>query len=110
MRPHRTAPIHAALLAAAVLAAGCATRAERMQDKYVRYRCAGGAEFGVTYQGKGARALVERAGRSDLLTAMPAASGARYGDGRSTLHTKGQQAFIEVDGATVLRDCVAAAR
>jgi hypothetical protein len=28
----------------------------------------------------------------------------------STLHTKGQQAFIEVEGATVLRDCVAAAR
>jgi membrane-bound inhibitor of C-type lysozyme len=34
-------------------------------------------------------------------------SGARYIDGKTTFWTKGQGAFLEVDGNVVIRECVA---
>ncbi len=76
-------------------------------DQYARYRCGGGQEFGVTFQSRGARALLERDGRSDLLQRVGSASGAKYSDGKTTLWVKGKNAVVEAGGQVVLRDCIA---
>jgi membrane-bound inhibitor of C-type lysozyme len=41
------------------------------------------------------------------LPRVEAASGAQYSDGTTTFWNKGDQAMVEVDGETVLSDCVA---
>jgi membrane-bound inhibitor of C-type lysozyme len=47
--------------------------------------------------------------RTVRLYTEPAASGAKYSDGRYTLHTKGGEALLEQGGDVVLRDCRTAA-
>lgn len=122
--------VNAALALAALLLAGCGATVERkpaepapapspsraptapppskarqMVDQYLRYRCESGFEFGVTYQAGGTRALVERGGYSDLLRLAPAASGARYSDGKLTLSAKGDAAALEEAGGPAYRNC-----
>jgi len=92
--------------AAALLLAACATTTSKpARDGYVRYRCAEGQEIGVTYQQKGSRALVETGGWSHLLPLVPAASGAKYSDGKVTFWSKGTTAFMEEGGAVTRKDC-----
>ena len=55
--------------------------------------------------GFGTRALVERSGYSDLLRLTAAASGAKYSDGKLTLHAKGDGAVIELPGGPTYRQC-----
>lgn len=98
-----------ALTTVAVLSACAVPGTRPMGDRYVRYRC-GGEDIGVTYQGSGTRALLERGGNSSLLRSVPSGSGARYSDGKTVLHTKGEAATVEQDGKVVLRDCVEAAK
>lgn len=110
----------AAPLALAVMAlfAGCAPlkpvppREEPRPPKegYVRYRCAQGLEFGATFQQQGRRVLLETGGWSHLLPLVPAASGAKYSDGKITLWTKGAEAGVEEDGKPTLRECRLAPR
>jgi len=78
---------------------------KQMVDQYIRYRCENGFDFAVTYQGSGTRALVERSGYSDLLRLVSAASGARYSDGKLTLHAKGDGAVLELPGGPAYRQC-----
>ena len=78
---------------------------KQMVDQYIRYRCENGFDFAVTYQGNGTRALVERSGYSDLLRLTAAASGAKYSDGKLTLHAKGDGAVIELPGGPTYRQC-----
>lgn len=104
----------ATLAAGAVLAAGCATPGRAPEkppgERYLRYVCADRQELGVTFQQQGRRALVVAGGWSHLLPAVPAASGAKYSDGRVTLWTKGSTATLEEDGRTTYRDCTPARR
>jgi membrane-bound inhibitor of C-type lysozyme len=101
----------ATILAGILLLSACVTPPGRpVSDRYARYRCAGGEEIGVTYQGGGTRALLERSGNSSLLRGAASGSGARYSDGKTVLHTRGEAATVEVDGKVVLRDCVEAAK
>ncbi|TXG80516.1 MAG: hypothetical protein E6R11_01030 [Rhodocyclaceae bacterium] len=78
---------------------------KQMVDQYIRYRCENGFDFAVTYQGNGTRALVERSGYSDLLRLASAASGAKYSDGKLTLHAKGDGAVLELPGGPTYRQC-----
>lgn len=78
---------------------------KQMVDQYIRYRCENGFDFAVTYQGNGTRALVERSGYSDLLRLTSAASGAKYSDGKLTLHAKGDGAVLELPGGPTYRQC-----
>lgn len=114
MNTHRNTPTTTGLrasrllvpAAAALLLAACATTSRQpARDGYVRYRCADGQEIGVTYQQKGNRALVETGGWSHLLPLVPAASGAKYSDGKVTFWSKGTTAFMEEGGAVTRKDC-----
>lgn len=78
---------------------------KQIVDQYIRYRCENGFDFAVTYQAGGTRALVERSGYSDLLRLAPAASGARYTDGKLTLSAKGDSAVLELPGGPTYRSC-----
>jgi len=78
---------------------------KQMVDQYIRYRCENGFDFAVTYQGSGTRALVERSGYSDLLRLTSASSGAKYSDGKLTLHAKGDGAVLELPGGPTYRQC-----
>ena len=114
MKAHRNSRATAAFRAsrlllpamAALLLAACATTTRQSaRDGYVRYRCADGQEIGVTYQQKGNRALVETGGWSHLLPLVPAASGAKYSDGKVSFWSKGTTAFMEEGGALTRKDC-----
>lgn len=93
--------------ALATLLAACAAPIKQQppSEGYVRYRCADGQVIGVTFQHRGKRALVEAGGWSHLLPQVPAASGAKYSDGKVTFWNKGSTAFMEEGGALTRRDC-----
>ncbi len=46
--------------------------------------------------------------REFVLPRVPAASGARYSDGSVTIHTKGDEAFVEVGNRVLFEDCAVA--
>lgn len=109
--------LRAPFLVAIVFVASCATHMKTPSDQssdrssvrpstgYVRYRCTDGQEFGVTYQQRGRRALLEADGWSYVLRPVPAASGAQYSDGKVTLRTKGRSASVDRDGVTTHQAC-----
>jgi membrane-bound inhibitor of C-type lysozyme len=99
-----TSPAFAVILLACA-AAGCVTPSKPPGDRYVRYRCADGQEFGVTFQQQGKRALLEAGGWSHLLVSVPTGSGAKYGDGKIMLSIKGAEAAVEENGRLAFRDC-----
>ena len=72
------------------------------------YRCEGGRTFSVEFDPQQQRAILILGGRALTLKQIPGASGASYSDGRTTLRTKGRQAYIEESGAVTIRDCSAA--
>lgn len=109
-KPYARFPLRSRLLAVAAVAlvAGCAAGpAKPPADRYVRYRCADGREFGVTYQQHGARALLEAEGWSYLLRGGPAQSGNAYTDGKATLHIRNDGAAVDGIGTTTYDRCKA---
>lgn len=58
---------------------------------------------------RGERATVKMEGREVGLPGVCSSSGAKDSDGRTTLWGKGQEAFMEIDGRIVYRNCRAAA-
>ena len=69
------------------------------------YQCEGGGTFMVEFAPRGESVLVILPGKRLHLPAVPAASGAKYSDGQNTLWTKGDEAFLELDGKIRYRGC-----
>jgi membrane-bound inhibitor of C-type lysozyme len=69
------------------------------------YQCSGGQGFVVEVDEKGDSALLKMDGQSVKLPQVPSGSGAKYNDGKTTLWTKGDEAFVEVDGVIIMKDC-----
>jgi len=57
-----------------------------------------GLEFTARHDPKGIYLFLP--GRALLLAETPAASGAKYSDGKATFWSKGEEALLEIDGAT----------
>jgi len=76
------------------------------QQQAVRYQCSNGKSFEAQYLPETAQLKL---GEDENLTLKqtPAASGVRYTDDRTTLFTKGNEAFIEVENQVVFAGCVA---
>lgn len=75
------------------------------QRKTIIYQCNQGRSFEAEYTATTARVTLDKQTLS--LPQVPVASGVRYSDGRTTLSTKGDEAFIEVDNQITYRDCTA---
>jgi membrane-bound inhibitor of C-type lysozyme len=69
------------------------------------YQCDAGRELVVQYLDNGKSAMVMYAERDFRLDQVEAASGVRYSNGRTTLHTKDAEAFLEEGGQTVFANC-----
>jgi len=100
----------AALLA---LAAGCSSwwpfgssgdRPRWPADATI-YKCDADKELVVQYLEGGKSAMVMYPERDFRLDQVSAASGVRYSNGRTTLHTKGPEAFLEEGGQTLFANC-----
>jgi membrane-bound inhibitor of C-type lysozyme len=105
---------HLPALAAGLVLAGCATtRPTTLNNETLVYRCEGPVNVAVTYSGEATglhgRALLVWDGHSFDLKQETSGSGVRYGDGTLTLFTKGDTAFVEKGGETVLKNCLAKA-
>jgi membrane-bound inhibitor of C-type lysozyme len=111
-------PVHsnpiplAAAAAALALVLGCASSGDRPRwprDATI-YRCDGDKELVVQYLPDGKSAMVMYQERDFRLDQVESGSGVRYSNGRTTLHTKGAEAFMEEGGQTLFANCKAAAR
>jgi membrane-bound inhibitor of C-type lysozyme len=71
----------------------------------VIFTCANGETFSAEFSNE--QAIVALGDRELTLPQVVSASGARYSDGETTLHTKGNEAFVEAAGQIILEDCVA---
>jgi membrane-bound inhibitor of C-type lysozyme len=76
------------------------------QQQVVRYQCNNGTTFEAQYTPETAQVKLSE-NQSLTLQQIPAASGVRYTDDRTTLFTKGNEAFIEVENQVVFAGCVA---
>jgi membrane-bound inhibitor of C-type lysozyme len=76
--------------------------------KAVTFRCEEGKTLVVFFSESGEHAqILFSDGKELVLHRAISGSGARYIDGKTTFWTKGQGAFLEVDGNVVIRECVA---
>jgi len=91
-------------LAALPLAANAQEPTQDSTTAY-RYECAAGETFQAEFSPE--TAIVQLDGETLTLAQIPAASGTRYSDGTTTLYTKGEEAFVEVNGETTYADCLA---
>ncbi|MFB2894231.1 MliC family protein [Aerosakkonemataceae cyanobacterium BLCC-F50] len=100
----KTIKLAAFLLPAVVAIASLPATAE--QQQVVRYQCNNGRSFQAQYLPETAQVKL---GENESLTLkqIPAASGVRYTDDRTTLFTKGDRAFIQVENQVVFDSCVA---
>jgi membrane-bound inhibitor of C-type lysozyme len=72
--------------------------------KTVEYKCASKKTLKVEYSDKGAKFDLDK--KTVTLPSVKSASGAKYSDGKTTLSTKGKEAFVEANGKKVLDQCV----
>jgi membrane-bound inhibitor of C-type lysozyme len=107
-------PIRA--IAAAVLlalAAGCSSSGgerPRWPADATIYMCDADKQLVVQYLEDGKSAMVIYPERDFRLDQVAAASGVRYSNGLTTLHTKGPEAFLEEGGQTLFANCKSTAR
>lgn len=80
--------------------------ANAKQQQVVRYQCNDGRTFEAQYSPKTAQVKLGE-NQTVTLQEISAASGTRYSDDRTTLFTKGNEAFIEVENQVVFERCVA---
>jgi len=85
----------------APIALACASAQE---GNAVRYRCDAGATLQVVYGASSARVTLPGQQPADWRQ-QPSGSGIRYGDGSSTLYSKGRDAWVERDGRPVVTGC-----
>ncbi len=69
------------------------------------YQWEGGHTFVVEFAPQGESVYLHLPEKSLQLPAVPAASGAKYSDGQTTFWTKGEEAFIAVNGEIRYRGC-----
>ena len=69
------------------------------------YQCEDGVTFLVEFAPGGESVLLILPGKRLHLPAVPAASGAKYSDGQNTFWTKGEEAFLELEGKIRYRGC-----
>ncbi len=104
--PHPIRAIAAAGLLA--LAAGCSSSGSerpRWPADATIYKCDADKQLVVQYLEGGKSAMVMYPERDFRLDQVAAASGVRYSNGRTTLHTKGPEAFLEEGGQTLFANC-----
>lgn len=89
----------------AVTIASSAAHAQTTPQTFT-YRCDAGRSFQAEFSPASARLIVSRS-ESYTLPQVTAASGIQYSDGRTTLYSQEEEAFIEVDGQRVYNNCVA---
>jgi membrane-bound inhibitor of C-type lysozyme len=107
--PHPIRAIAAAGLLA--LAAGCSSSGgerPRWPADATIYKCDADKQLVVQYLESGKSAMVMYPERDFRLDQVAAASGVRYSNGRTTLHTKGPEAFLEEGGQTLFANCKSA--
>jgi membrane-bound inhibitor of C-type lysozyme len=75
------------------------------QAQFVTYRCDEEKSLVVVFDSKGDFAMLTLGEREISLPLVPSASGAKYSDGRTTFWGKGVEAFVEIDGRIVYRNC-----
>lgn len=104
----------ATILATAGLLAGCGSgswmniydaEAPRIPRDAKIYACDGGKRLAVRYAENGKSAMIIYPDREFRLDSMPAGSGMKYGNGRTTLSIGGGEAMLEEDGATLFANC-----
>jgi membrane-bound inhibitor of C-type lysozyme len=71
----------------------------------VVFLCEDGKSFTVDFVENGNSILLQMDGNSIKLPQVPSGSGARYSDGKTTVWTKGEEGFVEVDDKILLRNC-----
>ncbi|WAL62562.1 MliC family protein [Thermocoleostomius sinensis] len=98
----KTVNIGVLLLPVALATIPLSAEAQVSRTTYV-YQCDEGGTFKAEFVPEGA--VVYLGNETLTLEQIPAASGARYSDGSTTLYTKENEAFVEVDGETVLNNC-----
>jgi len=97
-----------AAVALLALAAGCSSSGgdrPRWPADATIYKCDADKELVVQYLEDGKSAMVMYPERDFRLDQVVAASGVRYSNGRTTLHTKGPEAFLEEGGQTLFANC-----
>lgn len=82
-----------------------ATLPASAQQRQYRYQCEQGKSFLAEYSTDSARLTLD-SGETVTLASVVAASGARYSNEEMTLHTKGNEAFIEQGDQQLYRNCV----
>lgn len=87
-----------------MIAVGAAGTASAAGARYV-YACDGGDSLRVDPIGNWEAIVLHMDGGLFLLPHVIAASGMRYSDGSTTFWAKGEEAFVEVDGAIVKTGC-----
>jgi len=74
----------------------------------VTYQCPDGELIEAEYRDEDAEVVVGLPNQEPIaLPQVEAASGAKYSDGTTTFWSKGNQVLVEVDGETILSDCIA---
>lgn len=74
------------------------------------YKCDGNKQLVVRYLDGGKSAMVILPEREFRLDQVPAASGARYSNGRTTLSTQDKEAYVDDGNNRLFTNCISAAR
>jgi len=89
---------------------GGAVEAPRLAPGVGEYRCDGGKRFQARFDAASQSAWVRFPDREFRLDAVPGAAEGRYSNGRSTLNTKGDEAFLTEGAAVSYANCKRAAQ
>jgi membrane-bound inhibitor of C-type lysozyme len=106
----------AALLAATLGLSGCGSlnwwsgpaEQSRIPRDATIYKCDDAKQLPVRFEKDGKSAMIILTEREFRLDQVPAASGARYSNGRTTLNTKGNEASLEEGNKTLYANCKSA--
>lgn len=77
------------------------------QQQIYAFQCDGGKRFQAEFSQESAQLTLPSQDDTITLPQVVSASGVSYSDGRTMLFTKGEEAFIEVDGETAYQNCMA---
>jgi membrane-bound inhibitor of C-type lysozyme len=69
------------------------------------FHCEKGKSFTVQFDAKGESVLLKMDDKNIRLPHVPSGSGAKYSDGGTTVWMKGDEAFVEVNGTIILKEC-----
>jgi membrane-bound inhibitor of C-type lysozyme len=100
MRLHIAAMVFAPLLMPSLVA--CSSIPRQTSQNWV---CSDGTEFQTSFDSAGDTLALSFGDEALILKRVRAASGAKYSNGRTTFWSKAEEAFIELDGQIVHREC-----